>query len=220
MLTIVEEIFLLALNDAKGSIPNSIAIPLRFTMGGAVLTEFFLSGKIKLNENNRVVLLDETPFDDALLNDALGIIKDSQPHPRKIPYWIDAINPKPKKFLKRLGEGLVQKGILNQEEKRYLWVIPYIVFPQKDASAKYWVKQHLRGVVLAGEVADFHSVMVLSLVQAGMMLDYVFTRDEIKAARKRIAKITRDTLLGQEVTDAIAEIEASVTTLVISAMTH
>ena len=131
---------------------------------------------------------------------------------------MNCINPKPKKFLRLLGEGLVQRGILKQEEKRYLWVIPYIVFPQRDASAKYWVKQNLRGVILAGELADAHSVMVLSLVRSANMLDLVFTRDEIKTAKKRIARITRETFLDQEVRETMEEIESAVNTLVIAAL--
>ncbi len=216
MLTIGEEIFLLALNDAKGSIPNAIAIPLRFTLAGAVLGELFLAGKVKLNDHQKVMLLDETPCEDPLVNDALETIKTHQAHPRKIHYWINEINPHPKKALQRLGEGLVAKGILHQEEKRYLWVIPYVVFPQQDASAKYWVKQHLRGVVLAGEIADLHSLMVLSLVRAGNMLDFVFTRDEMKAASKRITRIMRETLPRLAVMESVEEIEAAVTALVIA----
>ncbi len=218
MLTIPEEIFLLALNDAKGTIPNAIAIPLQFVMASAVLTELLLSRKIKLNKKKNILLLDEALMDDPLLKNALELIQASNSHPQDILYWINCINPKPKRFLRLLGEGLVQKGVLQQEEKRYLWVIPYIVFPQRDASAKYWVKQHLRGMVLAGEIGDAHSVMVLSLVRAANMLDFVFTRDEIKAAKKRIARITRDTILDQEVRETIEEIESSVTTLVISAL--
>jgi golgi phosphoprotein 3 len=219
MLSIAEELFLLALNDAKGDIPNSIAIPLQFALGGALLTELFLAGKIQQNEHKKVVLVDETPCTDPLLRETLEQIRLTEGHPHKIAYWIKELNPKPKKFLKRLGEGLVQKGILAQKEKRYLWVIPYVVYPQQDASAKYWVKQHLRGVVLAGEVADFHSVMVLSLVRVGGLLDFVFTRDELKAARKQVDRITKDALLGQAVTEAIQETEDAVAALVIAAMT-
>ena len=218
MLTMIEELFLLALNDAKGDIPNSIALPLRFTLGGAVLTELFLAGKISLNENKKVVLGDETPCEDPQLNEAFEIIKAYRGHPKKISFLIDEINPKPNKFLKRLGEGLVQKGILYQEEKRYLWVIPYLVFPQQDASAKYWVKQHLRGVVLGGEVGDFHTVVVLSLARAGNMLDFIFTRDEMKAARKRVGSIIKDSLAGFEMREIIEEVEDAVANLVISAI--
>lgn len=218
MLNILEELFLLALNDARGTIPNSITIPFRFAMGGAFLTEFFLSGKIELNEQKRVILLDASPCGDPILDEALQSLRESAAHPRKIPYWISEINPKPKKLLKHLGEGLVQKGILTQEEKRYLWVVPYTVFPQHDGSAKYWVKQHLRGVVLAGEVADAHSLMVLNLIQSSSMLDFVFTRDELKAARKRIAKITKETILGQQVYEAVEEIDQAVAALTVAAI--
>jgi hypothetical protein len=217
MITITEELFLLALHDETGSIPNRIAIPLRFALGGAILTELLLAGKIQLNENKKVISLDRAPCDDPLLNEVLEKIKAGG-HPRKVAYWIKEINHKPKKLLRRLGEGLVAKGILRQEEKHYLWVIPYVVFPQQDASAKFWVKQHLRSVILAGEIADHHAVMVLILAQASGMLDFVFTRDEIKTARKRIAKIARDSHLGLEINQAIAEIETAVAELVILEM--
>ena len=209
MLTIVEELFMLGLHDESGKIPNGIAISLRFALGGGILSELLLAGKIQLNENKKIIFLDRAPYEDPILNEALEKIKAGG-HPRKIAYWINEITHKPKKLLRRLGEGLVAKGILRQEEKHYLWVIPYLVFPQQDASAKFWVKQHLRSVILAGEIADFHAVLTLILAQAGGMLEFIFTRDEIKTARKRIAKIARDTRLGPEINAAIAEIEDAV----------
>ncbi len=215
MLTIAEEIFLLVLNDAKGSIPNGIAIPLQFSLGGAVLSELFLSRKILLNEHKKIILIDESQCDEPILDQALEKIRISQSHLHKIPYWIKEINSQPKSFMKHLAEGLVHKEILHQQEKRYLWVVPYLVFPQKDASAKYWVKQHLRGVVLAGDIADTHTMMMLNLLCAGSLLDFVFNRDEIKAARQRIEKITRSTLLGQGVVQAMEEIDTAVNKLVV-----
>jgi hypothetical protein len=220
ILTITEEIFLLALYE-KGSIPNAAAVPLRFALGGAVLADLLAAGKIRLDEHQKVLLLDETPGDDPILNEIIEMMQASH-HPRKVAYWIDAIIQKPKRFLKRLGEGLVKKGVLNQAEKRFLWVIPYVVFPQQDASAKYWIKQHLRAVVLAGEIADTHALMVLDLIRAGGLLDFVFTRDELKAARKRIASYTGDGVaaggLAQEISEPMAEINAAVTALAVAAV--
>ncbi len=221
ILTIVEEIFMLALYE-RGSIPNSVAIPLRFTLGGAVLADLLVAGKIRLDEHKKVIFLDERPCNDPIMDEAMEEIKSAR-HPHKASYWIAETSRKPKRFLKRLGEGLVQKGVLNQAEKHFLWVIPYVVFPQQDASAKYWIKQHLRAVVLAGEIADPHTLMVLSLIHAGGLLDFVFTRDELKAARKRIASYTgngtaKEGSLPQEISEPMAEINFAVTEWVIAAV--
>ena len=221
LLTIAEEIFLLALYE-KGSIPNAVAVPLRFALGGALLADLLIAGKIRLDEHKKVILLDEAPCGDPVLDEVIEKMQSSH-HPRKVPVWIEATTHKPKKLLEHLGEGLVQKGILNQTEKRFLWVIPYVVFPQQDASAKYWIKQHLRAVVLAGEIADMHSLMVLGLIRAGGLMDFVFTRDELKAARKRIANYTEsgisaDGSLAQAISEPMEEINAAVTALAVSAV--
>ncbi len=58
--------------------------------------------------------------------------------------------------------------------------------------------------------------MVLSLVRAGNMLDFVFTRDEVKAARKRISRMIQEAIQSRALMETIEEIEAAVTSLVIS----
>ena len=217
MLTIIEEIFLLALDDTKGQIPNSIAIPLRFTMSAAILTELFLSGRIKMDPDMKVVLGDETPCGNPLIDEALDILKAVLTHPKSMPSLLEEINPRPKELLKRVGSGLVRQGVLQFAEKKFLWVFPYLVFLQHDPSIKYWLKQHLRGVVLAGEVADLHSLMVLNLLQVGHMLDFAFTRDEIRTARERIPQMIGEALVNREAIGLVSEIETSVINLVATA---
>lgn len=218
MLKITEELFLLSLDDAKGRIHRSIAIPQRFTLGGALLADLFLYGKVKLNNQKEVTLGVEKLCNDPLIDDAFVIVKAALEYTRKVTPLLEAINPKPKKLLNYLAFGLVEQGILNFEERRYLWVIPYQVFSQQDPSVKYWIKEHLRGVVLAGDVADLHTLMVLNLLRSGGILNLVFTRDEMKAARERIQMLAAGAWDDPQAIDLAEEIHTAIMGLTAAAV--
>jgi len=203
-----EELFLLALNDQKGEVSGSVVTRIGFGLSGAILSELVLAGKIGLDEKKHLVVINSDPTSDDLLDEALAKIVESS-RQRKTSFWINRLNDSVKKLQRRVGMRLVDQGILKLEEKRYLWVIPYEAFPQVDASAKYWVKQSLRQVVLAGEKAESHTVALLGLVRASEMLEFVFTRDELKTARKKIDQLTIDDEIGIGIRDAIEAIEAA-----------
>lgn len=136
---------------------------------------------------------------------------------RKAAYWVNALGEK--KLPKRVANGLVAKGVLRLEERRYLWVIPYEAYPQQDASAKYWVKQHLRAVILGGETPDPHTIGLLSLLKACSMLNLVFTRDKRRAAGKKVNELVKGELFGAAVAETLDEIEMAAAAAVMAATT-
>ena len=160
-----EELFLLALNDQKGEVSSAVVTILGFGLSGAILSELVLAGKIGLDDEKHMVVLNSELIGDELLDEAFTRIAEAS-RPRKTSYWINRLSESVKKLQRRVGMGLVEKGVLQLEEKRFLWVIPYEAFPQVDASAKYWVKQSPRQVVLAGEKAEARSIALLGLVRA------------------------------------------------------
>jgi golgi phosphoprotein 3 len=203
-----EELFLLALNDTKGQITMAIEPQLRYGLSGAILAELVLAGKIGQNEKKHLIVLDATPTGNELMDEALGKISENV-RERKASFWVNRLADSIKKLQRRVGAKLVDKGILLREEKRYLWVIPYDAYPMVDATAKYWVKQHLRQAVLTHEGANDHAIALLGLVRAIDMLEFVFTKDELKAARKQIDQLTIQDEIGNGVREAIEAIEAA-----------
>jgi hypothetical protein len=219
LLNLAEELFLLAINDDKGTLVGSASITLPYGLAGAILAELVLLGKLAINEKRRLVILDPTPTGVELLDEALAKMEASKP--RKADAWIGALSAK--RYQKHIVAGLVEKGVLTQEEKRFFWVIPYAVYPQQDASAKYWVKQHLRGVVLAADKPEPRVVFLLSLLKACNLLNLVFTKDERKASRRTIDQLVKSDQLGEAISQAIVEtiqaIESSISVAVIAATT-
>jgi hypothetical protein len=162
-----------------------------------------------LDDERKAVVVNNSMFgEDDLLNEGLERIQASGRH-HKSTYWVSTFSGHIKKLEKRLAYHLVDAGVLRKEEKRFLGVVPYEAYPAQDASARFWIKQHLRSVVLGGEVLDVHTAMLLSLVRACDLLGRVFTRDELKAARRKIEELTRGEVIGEAVQQAIEIIEAA-----------
>jgi Golgi phosphoprotein 3 len=211
MLTLTQELLLLALREKKKTVelPGSSALP--YALAGAMLVELVLAGKIQLEGNRKVVPVmvsqpDETPqpVENQRLNELADLIRRT-PKPRKASYWILTTVRKAKKLVKNLLEELIASGVLKEEEKKVLWVIPYTytAYSQQDASAKYQRKQRLRDIVLGGQPVDPQSVALLSLMKAADLLDHLFTSDEMKAASSRVGEIVKDEAIGKAVIETL-----------------
>ena len=211
-----EEFFLLALNDAKSHIPNTLESQMGFGISGAILSDLVLAGRIGLGPKQHLVVVDPHPTGDDLLNEVLGLV-DEFDRPHKAVFWVNKLAVSIKKLERRVGMKLVSKGILRREEKRYLWVIPYDAYPEVDASAKYWVKQGLRQMVLEHKEASPQQIALLGLVRACDMLGFIFTRDELKAARMTIDALTFSDEIGKGVRETIEAIEAAAISASLSA---
>ena len=208
MLILAEELFIQALDPESGNIPGSIAAQLQYGLSGALLADLALMGKIGLDDKKKLELIDYTSCGDELLDRTLlKIVKSDRL--RKMTHWVKLFSSNSKKTYKELGERLVEKGILQKESRKYLWVIPSEAFPEKDASAKYLIKNNLRAVVLTGKKPDPYVLALLSLVRACNMLESVFTKDELKMARKLVDQKIQDVAVGKEVTETIQEIESA-----------
>lgn len=203
-----EEIFLLALNDQKGQIDNSVRAQLEYGLSGGMLSDLVLAGKIGLDQNNHLIVLNADSGNNELLEEALQLISASA-KARKANFWVQKLAANFKKLSNRVGDKLVNQGMLTRVEKRYLWVMPYAEYPNTDATAKYWVKQWLREAVLVDAHLEKkpHAIALLGLVRASDMLEFVFTKDELKSVKKQIDQMVIDDEIGNGVKEAIESIK-------------
>jgi golgi phosphoprotein 3 len=208
MLGLTEELFLLTLIEKKKSITISASPALPYALAGAILLELTFSGKIKLEDGKRVCLVDYTLTGVDYLDESLDAILTTN-RAKRISYWIDTIGLKGRKIRRSLVKLLVAQGVLQEEEKNYLWVIPYKEVSQVDGSAKYQLKNCLRNVVMGGETPDARAVALLSLLRTCSMLNHIFTSDEIKAASKKVEEIVQNEVVGQAVIETLQSIEAA-----------
>lgn len=209
MITLYEELELLAIHEDKGIFISSARDRLIPGIVGAILAELALSSKIRATNNHRLQVEDDSPINDEILDDAIAALKSSEKE-RKVGYWLNNLVEKPEKLLKKVTKSLVQKGILTQEDDNLVWVVPSPLHPEINASAKYAIIQHLRGIVLAKESADLREVTFLSLLSACGLLDLVFLRDERKVASQYINQLLVGGAMNEPLLDTIQEIDAGI----------
>lgn len=208
MLILPEQILLLILDEEKGKISEHSAPLFRFALSSAMLAELVLQGKVALDEKKKLCPADLEPIQDDMLNEVLGWIS-SAPRPRKVNYWINYLARNSKAIRQGLLDRLVKQNILLREDKRYQLWIPNNAFPQSDASAKYWVKLQLRQGLLTNQFPDDRGIMLLVIMNACHLLDFIFTRDEIKKARKGIEQIIQSNELTPALRASIQEINTA-----------
>ncbi|MBN2148934.1 MAG: GPP34 family phosphoprotein [Anaerolineales bacterium] len=213
MFTLPEELLLLSIHEAKGTFLGGASDRLKTGLGGAILAELALAGKICATNNHRVQLTEDGEVQDEVLNKILGVLKEAEKE-RKFGYWINALSQRTEKLQGKIIESLIQKGVFTQDEERLVWVIPSPLQPDIKASTKFLVNKRLRGIVLAQDEFETRDLVLLSLVRACNLLDGVFLRDERKLADRYV----NERLFSQAITDpvmqTVQEIAAAIATVV------
>jgi Golgi phosphoprotein 3 len=209
MLTLYEELQMLAIHEDKGIFISSTLDGLKPGLAGAVLAELALSGKVCATNNHRLHIADTSPTNDLLLDDAMLELQKSKKE-RKFGYWLNNLFPKSEKLFKKITKSLVQKGIFSQDDDNLVWVIPSPLHPEINSSGKHAVVQHLRSIVLAKEQASPREIAFLSLVSACGLLDLVFLRDERKSGSQYINELLVGAAMKDPMLETIQEIYSAI----------
>jgi hypothetical protein len=213
MFTLFEELFMLSIHGEKGTFIGSSIEQMKPGLAGAILAELAMLGKIQTSNNHHLKLVDDSPTNVEVLDEALAILKESEKE-RKFGYWINPLSQRKEKFRKLIAENLIQKGIVTQEDDHLVWVIPSPLQAEIKASTKYWVIKRLRSDVLTSEDILPRDIVLLSLLRACGLLELVFLRDERKLASRKINQLFYNQALTDPVLQTIQEIESAIVELV------
>lgn len=189
MLSLNEELLLLAYHGEKGGVLMSAYSKLDVCFVGACLMELALLKRLRINPKTLEVI-DRKPTVQPYLDAFLKQIGDSE-QIKSTDYWIKQLKSGIKPRIKEQLMKLVDKGILNQEERTKLWVFTSQYYPSRDDRPKREILRHLQTVILRGETPDPKTEMLISLVWACGLTNSVFDQEERKDARKRIKEIAK-----------------------------
>ena len=104
---------------------------------------------------------------------------------------------------------LVERGILERREERFLWAFPSVRNPTLDRSFEDGIKSRIE-VVLSDEIPDPRDVALISLVDACEILQELFPDGEIERVAPRIQLLRKMDLVGREVAGKIADIQRTI----------
>jgi hypothetical protein len=203
MLGFVEEIVLLQLDD-KGKLVELPLSAADVVLAGAALMELALRNKVDTDLNNLFVV-DPQPIGDDILDDALARLAGAGSDVTTSAA-IELVTLDARKYRERALQRLVQKGVLREQEGRFLWVFHTRRYPVIDETEQREVRSRLRQMVLTDEIPEPRDVVLLCLIEACGLLSLILFPDEIARRRERVDQLKRLDLIGQAVMRAVEEI--------------
>jgi golgi phosphoprotein 3 len=204
MLGFVEEIVLLQLDDSQGKFVNLPLAAADVVLAGAALMELALDNRVDADLTH-VIVVDPKPTGDDILDDVLRKLAEAEPELTAAAI-LERISRDAEQYAERALKRLVAKGILREEDGRFLWVFRTRRYPVIDDQEQREVKARLRQVLLTDEIPDPRDVVLICLIDACGLLGLVLSPDEIAQTTTRVEALSRLDLIGQAVTKAVAEI--------------
>lgn len=212
MLTIFDKLLILSLHEEECTILRSISKRVELGVGGAILAELALLGKVGVVSSRKLEIVDSGETGDEILDKAINRFLQFKQR-RKISYCIELLSDEFGKHRKKLVGRLVPAGVLNSGEEGLTWVLPFADSPNSNASAKYIIKNHLRELVLTRAEPGLADLALLDLAKACKLLSLIFTKDERKPAQRWIYSWVMSKALNDVKAQSLQEIGVSVDSL-------
>jgi Golgi phosphoprotein 3 len=200
-LTFVEEIALLALDDASGALRPMPVMAFSYALAGAVLCDLAILNRIDTDPDQLVVINREFTG-DLLLDRALARIVNTAT-PLRVSGWLSLLAEDSRAIETEALDRLVERGILRREEKKILWVFGVRRYPTVDNQERTEVRTRLSELILGDDLPDPRDAILLSLLVASQLADRIFAGPQYNARSERLATLAKMDLVGREVAASI-----------------
>ena len=151
-------------------------------------------------------MIDPTPLGDELLDPTLAHIVQSA-ETRDSGHWIRRTVAHAGDIHERSLARLVERGILQRKDDRFMWVLPRRRYPIIDNKSVREVKLRIMGVLLSDDIPDARDIIMISLSEVCGIFESLLSGRELKAAAQRIDQVRKMDLIGREVSKAVRDIE-------------
>ncbi|HET8555068.1 MAG TPA: GPP34 family phosphoprotein [Rhodanobacteraceae bacterium] len=189
---LAEDLLLLALDDAKGTVPMAVQPTLDLGLAGAMIADMAAQGRLRLDKNfwgEKLSVTDASATDNRLFNDALAAMA-ARPD-KSVSWWVHNLSRSVDGLRARLLESLVGKGTLEQREERILLLFHHTIYPERDGRAEHDIRQRMDAVLLHGEEPEPHMLWLLQLAMACHIVDAIYPSRQRAAAKKRIKALAK-----------------------------
>lgn len=203
MLTLCEELLLLAVHDEKGNVVLGASSSLPYGLASAVLLDLEKHKKIEF-ENDEVKLLEYTPTGYDFLDKILIQIKGKTKN-KFINFWIKSIGLNSKELINDIFEQLTRSGILLKEEQKMLWTIKFERYPTLNPVPELETRDRIHKSVLMGLTPDASLLDLMSLLYYCNLINEVFPKGKRREARSNLAAMIHDHRLGIITHDVIKD---------------
>lgn len=185
MQSIGEDIVLLAI---RGNGTIAAYEKLCFALGGWELLRLAGSGRIAIDQNGQVVVLDASPVGDALVDMALAVFDDAMLLPSGAADWVASRHPVlVNKYLERLSEA----GTIRFEDRTFLGLLRIQRWIVLDEARVTDAKDRLDAIVSATGALTSEQAAFAGLVYAVGLGRWLYPGREGQAMRDRLERIAQ-----------------------------
>jgi Golgi phosphoprotein 3 len=207
MLRFAEELMLLILDDENGRFARVPDRLMRYALAGGVLMDLALENRIDTDLKN-LILVDSTPVQDSLLDPTLADIAQAT-DTKDARFWVERTALRADEIREEALNRLVEQGILQREEDRFLWVFQSRRYPIVDNTAEREVKLRIMEVLFSDQIPDPRDVVIIGLAHACDIFTEILSARELARVADRIDQVRKLDLIGQAMSQAITDIELS-----------
>ena len=206
VLTISEEIILLALDDETGKLSTPLPVhSLRNAVSGAVLMDLAFCDRID-TDLHRLTVIDSAPLGEPVLDHVLSrIVADEEE--RETGHWVNLLAGDYEALQPQLLDRLVARGILSQREGRLSWIVGVRRYPTVDDRPQRDVKGRIMDTLQSKVIPDPRDIAIICLADACALWRSMIHAQELADVTPRIEQIVKMDLIGRSVTRTIRELQ-------------
>jgi len=201
VLTLTEDLVLLALDDHSGRILPVDDIGYRHALAGAVLLDLALLGRLE-NQDGALHVSDRTNTGEDLLDRWRETI-EAEKEPLELRVWIARLALASDQIETAALSSLVNRGILEKEETNFLWVFETRRYPMLDGTEEKEVKRRICDVLLSDEEPSQADAILVGLVDDARLLPHILSDAETRESARRVAQVRDLDVIGKEVAAVI-----------------
>ena len=207
-LTLAEQLLLLALEDDTGKLLPIPDRALDYALAGAILADLARIGRVSVTGDAVEIISTEPVGSDPEDTGLLDLVEVGS---RSLRGALAHLAGDAHGLRKRVIRQLVNKNILREEDREFLWIFHYSRYPLADESTEMAVKQRLRNRIRDASVPMNRSDCVLvSLVHACNLEHLLLGPGETDALQERIHSICQKDSIGNAVNDCLEEIHRAI----------
>jgi len=208
MLTMLEEIVLLAVDERNGRLRATSEFGTAYALVGAVFFDLALARRIDTG-TEELQVIDVTPTGNATLDRFLSELAKN-PGLTTVSACIEFMFHQRRDLEGEALQSLIARGILRHEKSKMLWVIDVERFPLVDNRPQQHVKIRLAEAILGDGIPDTRDIMLVSLAEPCGLLSYVLSDAELENRRARIRMLCNLETISRKVNEAIVELDKNI----------
>ena len=207
MLSMLEEVVLLAVDEKTGGLRSAREFGTAYALVGAVFFDLALARRIDTCTDS-IHILDGSPTGSDTLDRVLAAMT-ARGDMTSVQQWIDEIFRRRDDLEGEALASLIRQGVLRHEKSKRLWIIDVERFPMVDNRPQQDVRLRLAEAILSDTIPDTRDIMLVSIAEPCGLLGNVLTNAQISARRARIQMLCNLETISRKVTHAIAGLDAS-----------